>query len=170
MIGAVDSIPILIASAPKSESTESICRATNSGGRLNTPWTPSEFWAVTAVTTDMPKTRNAENVLRSAWMPAPPPESDPAMVRAFGTVIDLRSIRRPALRPADRSRPSTSPRGVDHHHELAARRRRAQALEVRGGRRAHDLLELLGELARDDDLGVAEDLRDRLEGRHDPVR
>ena len=32
----------------------------------------------------MPNTRNAENVLRSAWMPAPPPESEPAMVRALG--------------------------------------------------------------------------------------
>ena len=29
------------------------------------------------------KTRKALNVLRSAWMPAPPPESDPAMVRAL---------------------------------------------------------------------------------------
>src|SRR5262249_41703588 len=32
-------------------------------------------------------------VLRSAWMPAPPPESDPAMVSALGTAIDLSSIR-----------------------------------------------------------------------------
>src|SRR2546427_485827 len=63
-----------------------------------------------------------------------------------------------------------SSRGGDNHDELAARRRRAQAREVRDGGRAHDLLELLGQLARDDDLGVAEDLRDRLEGGHDAVR
>jgi len=43
MIGAVDSMPILIASAPKSESTDSSWRLTNSGGRLKTPWTPREF-------------------------------------------------------------------------------------------------------------------------------
>src|SRR2546427_10834483 len=66
-------------------------------------------------------------------------------------------------------RPRSS-RGGDNHDELAARRRRAQAREVRDGGRAHDLLELLGQLARDDDLGVAEDLRDRLEGGHDAVR
>ena len=29
---------------------------------------------------DAPKTPCAAKVLRSAWMPAPPPESDPAMV------------------------------------------------------------------------------------------
>ena len=94
MIGAVESMPIFTASAPKSDSTESSCLPTNAGGRLKTPWTPTEFCAVTAVSTLMPKTRNAENVLRSAWMPAPPPESDPAMVSALGTLITLRSIRR----------------------------------------------------------------------------
>src|SRR5512134_4116915 len=85
MMGAVDSMPHLAASVPKSESTEVSCRATKAGGRFSTPWTPSEFWAVTAVITDMPNTRKAEKVFRSAWMPAPPPESDPAMVRARET-------------------------------------------------------------------------------------
>src|SRR4030095_9134968 len=88
MIGAVDSIPILIASAPKSLRTASSWRATNSGGRLWTPVTPTEFCAVTAVSTDMPNVRNAENVSRSAWIPAPPPESDPAIVSALATPID----------------------------------------------------------------------------------
>src|SRR5262249_26141076 len=83
MIGAVESMPHLAAWAPKSPRTERSCWATKAGGRFSTPWTPSEFCAVTAVSTDMPNTRNAENVLRSAWMPAPPPESEPAMVRAF---------------------------------------------------------------------------------------
>src|SRR5881296_1005394 len=147
MIGAVDSIPILIASAPKSARTESICLATNSGGRLNTPCTPSEFWAVTAVTTDMPKTRNAENVLRSAWMPAPPPESDPAMVSAFTILITSGSIRAVACRlkpPRDLVPPAFLPigsRGNDHR-ELPANGARPETLEVRGGRRADDLLEL----------------------------
>jgi hypothetical protein len=84
MIGAVESIPHLAASVPKSSRTERSCRATKAGGRFSTPWTPTEFCAVTAVMTDMPNTRNAENVLRSAWIPAPPPESEPAMVSALG--------------------------------------------------------------------------------------
>src|SRR2546430_12404054 len=33
----------------------------------------------------MPYTPSARNVFRSAWIPAPPPESDPAMVSARGT-------------------------------------------------------------------------------------
>src|SRR5712692_2448341 len=165
MTGAVDSMPILTASAPKSESTESICRATNSGGRLNTPCTPSEFCAVTAVRTDRPKTRKAVNVLRSAWMPAPPPESEPAMVSAFGTLITVGSIRGPpvSLKPA-RSL------GRDHDGELAADRAGAEALALRAGGGADDLLELLGQLARDDDLAGAEDLDERLQRGQDAMR
>ena len=44
--------------------------------------TPSVFCAVTAVIALVPYTPNAANVFKSAWMPAPPPESLPAMVRA----------------------------------------------------------------------------------------
>ena len=93
MMGADDSIPIFTASAPMSDSTASICARTKAGGTSCTPCTPTEFCAVSAVTTEVPKTRNAEKVLRSAWIPAPPPESEPAMVSAFGTVIDPESIR-----------------------------------------------------------------------------
>ena len=46
--------------------------------------TPSVFCAVTAVIADVPKTPCAANVFRSAWMPAPPPESLPAIVSACG--------------------------------------------------------------------------------------
>jgi hypothetical protein len=84
MMGAVESMPHFAASAPKSPRTERSCWATKAGGRFSTPCTPKEFCAVTAVMTDIPNTLKAENVLRSAWMPAPPPESEPAMVRAFG--------------------------------------------------------------------------------------
>ena len=42
------------------------------------------FCAVSAVMALVPKTPSAAKVLRSAWMPAPPPESEPAMVRATG--------------------------------------------------------------------------------------
>src|SRR6266545_8413316 len=41
-----------------------------------------EFCTVTAVIADMPCTPWARNVLRSAWIPAPPPESEPAIVSA----------------------------------------------------------------------------------------
>src|SRR6266508_4757635 len=49
-----------------------------------------EFCTVTAVIADMPWTPWAVKVLRSAWMPAPPPESDPAMVSArAGTATSI---------------------------------------------------------------------------------
>ena len=44
--------------------------------------TPTVFWAVSATIADMPCTPQRANAFRSAWMPAPPPESDEAMVSA----------------------------------------------------------------------------------------
>src|SRR5258708_11479384 len=43
----------------------------------NTPWV---FCAVSAVTAVMAKPPSAVTALMSAWMPAPPPESDPATI------------------------------------------------------------------------------------------
>ena len=41
------------------------------------------------------KTPSAENVFRSAWMPAPPLKSEPAMVTAIGVVmVPAASLRR----------------------------------------------------------------------------
>src|SRR5439155_18781508 len=40
----------------------------------------------------MPYTPRALNVFRSAWMPAPPPESDPAMVSARGTSVRTKMV------------------------------------------------------------------------------
>src|SRR5258708_11848703 len=51
------------------------------------PLTPCVFCAVSAVMTEAPKTPSAANVFRSAWIPAPPDESEPAMVSATGVVI-----------------------------------------------------------------------------------
>src|SRR6202035_3344570 len=51
--------------------------------------TPRVFCAVSAVITEAPKTPSAAKLLRSAWMPAPPDESEPAMVSAMGVVIAL---------------------------------------------------------------------------------
>ena len=84
-------IPVLRASGRRSSTTAWICASTTSRGMAWTAVTPWVFWAVTAVMTLVPKTRWAWNVLRSAWMPAPPPLSLPAMVRAMGwrSAMDL---------------------------------------------------------------------------------
>ena len=47
---------------------------------------PTVFCAVSATSTDVPYAPAAANAFRSAWMPAPPPESDVAIVSARGTV------------------------------------------------------------------------------------
>ncbi|GAB3554565.1 hypothetical protein GCM10027444_30340 [Actinopolyspora lacussalsi] len=51
--------------------------------------TPSVFCTVTAVTAVMPCTPQEKKVRRSACMPALPPESDPAIVRAVGGAVSL---------------------------------------------------------------------------------
>jgi hypothetical protein len=78
------SMPLLIAAGRRSLATASSCAATKAADTASQPCTPSVFCAVTAVSTDVPKTPNWWKVLRSAWIPAPPPESDPAIVRAMG--------------------------------------------------------------------------------------
>ena len=85
-------------------------------GTGQTPCTPSEFWAVIAVSTLIPCTPWASIVFRSAWIPAPPPESEPATVstRAVGSDLVIGGpgsgpsrLRRPSARrrPAPRRRP-----------------------------------------------------------------
>src|SRR5262249_8481861 len=78
---------VLTASAPISSRTASIWAVTKAGVITSTPVTPIVFWTVRAVTAEVPKTPSAENVLRSAWMPAPPPESEPAIVSAVGSLL-----------------------------------------------------------------------------------
>ena len=91
------------------------------------PWTPREFCAVTAVTTLIPCTPWASIVFRSAWIPAPPPESEPATVstRAVGRALiggrgsgrspsrTSRADRRPGSPPARRRPPA--PRPIARH-------------------------------------------------------
>lgn len=86
-ISAENSMPVFTASAPMSESTLRIWAPTASGSTGNTPWTPTEFWAVTAVRAELPWHPSRAKVLRSAWMPAPPPESDPATVSTRGGAV-----------------------------------------------------------------------------------
>ena len=55
-----------------------------SGGIACTAVTPTVFWAVIAVIAVIPCTPQAANAFRSAWMPAPPPESEPAIDSTHG--------------------------------------------------------------------------------------
>src|ERR671937_2134727 len=55
-----------------------------SRGSWVTPSTATVFCQVTAVIAVIPCTPHRANALRSAWMPAPPPESDPAIESTRG--------------------------------------------------------------------------------------
>ena len=74
-------MPIFTASGRMSSNTASIWAPTKAGFTSITPNTPVVFWAVSAVMTLSPNSWWAMMVFKSAWMPAPPLESDPAMVR-----------------------------------------------------------------------------------------
>src|SRR5690606_14871771 len=78
--GALASMPSLTAPIRKSSKQASICASRNSSGGTCTAVTPRVGGAVSAASADSPCTPWAAKVLRSAWMPAPPPESEPAMV------------------------------------------------------------------------------------------
>jgi hypothetical protein len=87
MISRLTSMPSLAASTPMSVATASIWAATDSAGMTSTRVTPSVFWAVSAVIALVPWTQWNANVRRSAWMPAPPPLSEPAIVSAVATFL-----------------------------------------------------------------------------------
>jgi len=75
------SMPIFTASTPMSSTTASIWSRSSCTGRSWMARTPSVFCAVIAV---MPKQPSAANVFRSAWIPAPPPLSEPAIDNTRG--------------------------------------------------------------------------------------
>src|SRR5580704_5859958 len=79
------SIPILTASTPMSSWTARTWAKMISGGIAWTAVTPTVFCAVIAVIAVIPCTPQAANALRSAWMPAPPPESLPAIESTLGS-------------------------------------------------------------------------------------
>ena len=62
-----------------------------SAGTSCTAVTPTVFCAVSATIADMPCAPAAANAFRSAWMPAPPPLSEPAIVSTRGTLMRLPS-------------------------------------------------------------------------------
>ena len=84
LVEAVASIPVLTARTSKSSRTASSCASSSPTGRTWVDSTAVVFWAVTAVTAETPNPPVASMVFRSAWMPAPPPESLPATVRTTG--------------------------------------------------------------------------------------
>ena len=77
-------MPVFAASTPMSSKTASSCAVTNSGGNSWIAVTPTVFCAVNATIALIPWQPAAANAFRSAWMPAPPPESDDAIVNARG--------------------------------------------------------------------------------------
>ena len=88
MMRALKSMPVLAASTPMSSKTASSWALTNAGGASWTASTEVVFCAVRATTALMPWQPSAANAFRSAWIPAPPPESEVAIVRHRGTTDD----------------------------------------------------------------------------------
>ena len=70
---------------PDVSHTASSWARTNPGGSSKTASTSRVFCAVSATIAVKPWTPAAANALRSAWIPAPPPESEPAIVMQRGT-------------------------------------------------------------------------------------
>ncbi len=79
-------MPVLTASIRMSEATASICATMMSTGSEKAAVTPVVFCAVMAAIALTPHTPFAANVFRSAWIPAPPPESDLAIARDVHTL------------------------------------------------------------------------------------
>ena len=73
-------IPIFMASGLISFEVNSIWSEIFFGSIDTIDLTPVVFWVVTAVIAVIAYEPNAVTVLISAWMPAPPDESDPAMI------------------------------------------------------------------------------------------
>ena len=85
-------MPILTASGLMSVKIDSICASMKLEGTSKISLTPVVFCAVNAVMALMAYTPFMVMVFMSAWMPAPPLQSLPAMVNAvltFPTVLDF---------------------------------------------------------------------------------
>ncbi len=77
-------MPVLTAATRRSPKTASACARIRSRSSSVAAVTPRVFCAVIAVMTEAPYPPLAEMAFRSAWMPAPAEESEPAMVRTIG--------------------------------------------------------------------------------------
>src|SRR5205809_276547 len=78
-------MPVFAARTSKSSTTARSCLRISPVGRGKMESTERVFCAVTHVITDVPCTPIEANDFRSAWIPAPPPESLPAIVSAVRT-------------------------------------------------------------------------------------
>ena len=102
IVASSPSIPILTASTPMSSATARTWATIVSGGTGVTSSTPTVFCAVSAVIAVVPCTPQRAKALRSAWIPAPPPESEPAIERQAGTRATLRHGVQPSQRACAR--------------------------------------------------------------------
>src|ERR671919_958938 len=89
---------------------------TMSGGVSCTAVTPVVFWAVSATIALIPWHPAAAKAFRSAWIPAPPPESEPAIVKQRGTRISLPS---PALPGSGSTGMISAPDGAPRYGEAS---------------------------------------------------
>lgn len=85
---AFASMPTFTASMPMSAERASSCARSTPAGGTWTPCTPRVFCTVSAVIAAMPYPPFAAIDLRSAWIPAPPEGSLPAMLSTRGTPAD----------------------------------------------------------------------------------
>jgi hypothetical protein len=104
MVSDEPSMPIFTASTPMSTATARTCPTIASAGTGVMPSTTTVFCQVIAVIAVMPWTPQRANAFRSAWMPAPPPESEPAIdstlgVRVVAVAIAVKHMRRPRAYP-----------------------------------------------------------------------
>src|SRR5579875_3181754 len=134
IVSAVPSIPTLTASTPMSRATARTCARIIAGETLSIASTPTVLYAVIAVIAVMPWTPHAANAFRSAWIPAPPPESEPAIVSA----LRMRSVIDSACHH------HVPPSGSAPHEavKLQPRERRQSRLETEAGARARAPLRL----------------------------
>src|SRR5436190_18528667 len=87
----------------------------------------------------MPWQPAAANAFRSAWMPAPPPESEPAIVRQRGTLIPQNVTPSPVGRGSARNRGSAAGRRAVERESLSRQDPRPPAVHLDGVDRVHDL-------------------------------
>ena len=85
-------IPILIASGLISFEVNIICFEISSGAIETIDFTPVVFWDVTAVIAVIAYEPSVVTVFMSAWIPAPPDESEPAMINIFDFGFNLFNI------------------------------------------------------------------------------
>src|SRR4051794_38235940 len=104
-------MPTLPAPTPMSSTTARTCATIIAGDTASTAVTATVFCAVMAVIAVVPCTPARAKAFRSAWIPAPPPESEPA--------IDRQTGMRPGSGTAAKDRRARSGQCAERHAESA---------------------------------------------------